>query len=614
LSLSEHQSAFNQYWQDKNVVNGYYTENGVQKKAYGWKQYKRWENYWKTRVNIADNTFPNYSQYKLADLQFEENLLQERSSSGQWISLGPSSSNGGYAGVGRLNCIEFHPTDNDVFWVGAPTGGLWKTDDGGITWNTLTDDNEVLGVSTIAIPSDYQTSQTIYIGTGDKNSWHHDNGNGIFKSTDGGITWDVSLEINVASNITVNKILIHPSNNNILYAAATNGIFKTVDAGLSWNQIYSNNYISDLEFHPSDPSILYASNKWYGEIYKVTNDGSNVYTVFNDGEARRIELAVTPASPNMVYAVVVNSEHGLRGIYKSYDSGESFNLVTQTPNILANDVDGTSTGGQGWYDLALVADPYDEDILYCGGVNTWKSYDGGVSWEINNFWTSYYCSSCEIVHADKHFFAYNGTSLYECNDGGLYKTEDGTNWDNISNGIVNSQMYKLSTAQTSDNITIAGLQDNGTKLRHYDNNWYDVVGGDGMNCEIDPTNENYMYASIQNGKLVRTVDGWSGSYELITRDSDGNPINGLDETGEWVTPYLISHTEPSTLYIGLDNVWKSVDRGDSWTKISDIYATDKLDIIAMSESNSQVIYTAEVEAFLQVANLKTYKLRQNHTI
>ena len=598
INLYEAQERFNTYWVDKNVNNGYYLVDGVKTKAGGWKQFKRWENFWRTRINPSDGSFPTREQMKAAEYQYLQNINQNHSISGQWINLGPSSSNGGYAGVGRIATIAFHPTDADTYWIGAPTGGLWKTMDAGNTWNVLTDNNEVLGVSAIAIPSDYASTQTIYIGTGDRDSWHHNNGNGIFKSTDGGLTWQVSLAFNVANGYTVNQLLIHPTNNNIIYAATTSGIYKTTDAGASWNNIYGVGYISDLEFNPTNPSILYAASKWYGTIYKLTNDGANVSEVYNDADANRIELTVTADNPNLVYAIVSNSDYGLKGILKSTDQGDSFSFITDTPNVLASASDGSGTSGQGWYDLSLIADPNNQDILYAGGINTWKSMDGGASWDIVNHWWG---DGVQAVHADKHFFAYNNITLYECNDGGLYSTDDGLNWTNISNGIINSQMYRLAVAQTVNNQTIAGLQDNGTKLLHSDGNWYDVVGGDGMNCEIDPTDENVMYGGIQNGKIIRTIDGWSSS-DNITTDSDGNPINGLDETGAWVTPYLISVDNSNILYIALENVWKSMDRGDSWTKISNIDVSTKLEIITQAASNSQVIYVAEDNQIWRTTN------------
>ena len=189
----EIQDAFNKYWDPYDVINGRYIENGIEKKAYGWKQFKRWEWYWELRVDV-NGLFPksdiNYTEWQNY-LENSDNL--NNSSSSNWVYSGSNSSVGGYAGVGRLNCIAFHPTNANIFWVGSPAGGLWKTNDGGQTWSTNTDDLPVLGISDIAI--DNSNPNIIYIATGDGDrSFCLSNGAGdtksigVLKSIDGGIT------------------------------------------------------------------------------------------------------------------------------------------------------------------------------------------------------------------------------------------------------------------------------------------------------------------------------------------------------------------------------------------------------------------------------------------
>lgn len=153
LSFYDVQKAFNDYWEPFNVEKGKYIDtNGKLVKAPGWKQFKRWEYYWESRVNQTTGEFPNTSAIEEYKKWLDKNPQNNpKSASGNWVSLGPSSSAGGYAGTGRLNCIAFHPTDNNTYWVGSPSGGLWKTTDNGSSWTVLTDNNEVLGVSDIAL-------------------------------------------------------------------------------------------------------------------------------------------------------------------------------------------------------------------------------------------------------------------------------------------------------------------------------------------------------------------------------------------------------------------------------------------------------------------------------
>jgi len=584
LSFYDQQKMFNDYWKNKNVKDGYYIENGIRKKAYGWKQFKRWENYWETRINKKNGSFPSSLQYNKAYSQYQKDIKKTRNTTGDWISLGPDSSNGGYAGVGRISVIAFHPTKTNVFWTGSPAGGLWGTNDNGETWKVLTDQNEVLGVSAIAIPSDYESSQIIYIGTGDRDA-KDNNSIGVLKSTDGGDTWNTTaLVFDAADQNQVTKLLIDPSDNKILYASTFTGIYKTIDAGENWTQISSKTNIIDMEFKPDDANILYASTyNNRGDIYKINISEGTEITVYENTDVSRIELAVTAADANLVYAVMGDANNGLLGIFKSTDAGGTYNLIYDDKNLLGWSSDGNDSGGQAWYDLALIADPNNADILYCGGINTWKSENGGSDWYLVNHW--YGGGGVDAVHADKHYLAYNNNYIYECNDGGLYQTNDGNNWENISNGIVNSQIYKLSVSQTEANSTIVGLQDNGTKLLYTDSNWYDAKGGDGMECLIDYSDYNIQYGSYVRGQISRTMNLWASSTDIEPYEAG---------EGAWVTPYIIHPTNPEILYAGYADLWKTEDRGDSWTQISEVNSTDKIRSIAIAISDPQTIYMADL--------------------
>ncbi|RLD89953.1 MAG: hypothetical protein DRJ09_05795, partial [Bacteroidetes bacterium] len=161
------QKSFNDYWAPYHVKNGYYTENGLQKKAPGWKQFKRWEYYWANRVNPSTGVFP-----KTTAADIYTNLSKQRgsrSANGNWTGMGPSSSPGGYEGIGRINCVGFRPGDNNTYYAGSPSGGLWKTTDNGSTWTVLTDNNSVLGVSDVVVIAGTSTAtDTLYIATGDR--------------------------------------------------------------------------------------------------------------------------------------------------------------------------------------------------------------------------------------------------------------------------------------------------------------------------------------------------------------------------------------------------------------------------------------------------------------
>ena len=260
--------------------------------------------------------------------------------------------------------------------------------------------------------------------------------------------------------------------------------------------------------------------------------------------------------------------------------------------------DGTGgTSGQGSYDLCIATDPNNANIVLIGGINGWKSTDGGSNFTCVNMWTSstyYNKNDAPVVHADKHFLAYqNGSSvLFECNDGGVYKTTDaGANWTDLTDGMAISQIYRIGVSQQTNQEVICGLQDNGTKL-FSNGSWYDVKGGDGMECIIDYSNNDTQYGTYVNGSMSRTTSHWGSSTE-ITQDNEGTPINGLDEKGHWVTPYIIDPDNTNTIYIGLENVWKTTNQGDLWTKISSISSSSKIRSMAIAQSDNNTIYVAD---------------------
>ncbi|MBK7096632.1 MAG: T9SS type A sorting domain-containing protein [Saprospiraceae bacterium] len=583
LSFFDYQKAFNDYWDPKNVgTDGFYLENGERKKAYGWKQFRRWEYNMQYKADLQTGFLPPNSAQQIYERYIASLPVESRATNANWSSMGTSSSSGGYAGIGRLNCVAFHPTNSNIYWVGAPAGGLWLTTNDGSSWSCLTDNNNVMGVSDIAVTSDYSTSNTIYIATGDRDA--SDNYSiGVLKSTNAGSTWNsTSLSFSLSSGKMVNRLLIDPNNNQILVAATSGGVYKTTNGGSNWTFLSSNNFI-DLEYKPDNFNTLYGSTKT-GAIWYSTNGGSNWIQSLNLTSGRRVELAVSPNQTTFVYAVVAGTDNGLYGVYKSSNSGTSFSQVFSgsTLNLLGWNSNGGDSGGQGWYDLAIAASPSDANTVLVGGVNTWRSTNGGTTWTIVNHWTG---SGAPAVHADKHNLKYRSDGhLYECNDGGLYKsTNNGTNWTDKSNGLVISQMYKLGVSQTVSTEVITGLQDNGTKLRS-GSTWSDVIGGDGMECLINYTNVNIQYGSLYYGDIKRTTNHWQSS-STITPSSAGS--------GAWVTPYIIDPVNQSTLYSGYGDIWKSTNQGTNWTKISNISSSDKIRSMAIAPSNVQVIYCAD---------------------
>jgi hypothetical protein len=590
LTLKDYQKAFYSYWEPYKLNKGKYIDtHGIEKKAQGWKQFKRWEWYMESQVDPKTGVFP-----KINTLQGEINSgsTNNKSDLNSWKSLGADYSDGGYAGIGRLNCIAFHPTDLNTFWVGAPSGGLWKTTDGGISWACLTDQNNIMGVSCILIPSDYSSSNTIFISTGDRDVF--DNRSiGILKSTDEGLSWvQTGLSFELHQRGMVTQMVMNPDNNSHIIATTNKGVFETRDAGATFTLLSSNSDYVDLEFKPGTFNHLYASTRTGGKIDFSTDGGLTWQTSITIDGGKRVELAVSPANPSVVYALAASTNNGLKGIYKSNDSGQTFTEVFSgtTKNLLGWNSTGTDEGGQGWYDLSITVSPFNADLVLVGGINTWKSTSGGNSWTLVNYWTSS-GSPAQTVHADKHNLTYrwNG-DLFEMNDGGVYiSSADGNSgsWIDLTNGMAISQIYKIGVSQTVEDEVISGLQDNGSKLMS-ESQWYDVGGGDGMECIIDYRDLNIQYLSLYYGAIYRTIDRWSSREKISPKDLEGNDLEGA-----WVTPYLLHPDQNNILFAGFDNVYKSTDFGDSWIKTSTINTENKIRSIAICEYAANTMYIAD---------------------
>lgn len=580
LSLKDYQNAFYTYLKEAKAeeVNNN-QESEILDENY--EKFKRWEWFWESRVDPKTGAFPQQDAYTVFKSYQTEHPKEFLNTAGNWTSVGPTSSLGGYAGLGRINCVAFSPVDTSVIYVGSASGGAWKTTDAGANWTPLGDFNNALGVADMVVINE-GGDDIIYLGTGDKDHWDTYS-IGVLKSTDGGQTWNTTgLNWQQYQYGMIYRLLVDPTDNNTLYAASNGGLFKTTNAGQSWNKI-NNLHLRDIEFQPGSNTRMYGTSSQNGAIYYSENAGQTWTKAIDNGDNARTELAVTADSANVVYAIMAGSDNGLLGIYRSRDAGQTYTMVFDSLNLLGWNCSGNDSGGQGWYDLTIAADPANANKVFIGGVNTWMSEDGGKSWTMGNHWSSTCSNKNEVVHADKHYMAYQPqtNTLFECNDGGIYKTKEGSHWEYIGSGLITSQIYRLSTSRTIGGEVIAGLQDNGTKL-FSSGSWDDVMGGDGMECLIDYTDVNVQYGETPKGNISRTKDHWSHSTDITT---------GLTGEGAWVTPFIIDPVDPNTLYIGYHDVFKTTDQGDNWTKISS-WDDKAIRSLAIAPSDNKVLFAA----------------------
>ena len=564
-------------------------EGKALEKGKGWKQFKRWEAFMDPRVYpTGQRPSPTALYEGMQQVQQTWGSSSTGASGiGQWTPEGPFNGNP-IEGIGRINVIAFHPTEPNVIFVGAPAGGLWKSTDNGTTWSTNTDLLPNLGVSGIAI--DPLHPDTMYIATGDR-----DGGDtysiGVLKSTDGGTTWNpTGLTLQLTNYARLTGMVIHPTQTQTLVVSSRAGIYRTTNGGASWTITQGGSFQS-LKSVPGAPHLLYAGTDSNGKVWFSRNFGQT-WTMVAGGSGlpangpARCEVATTAADTNYVYALFGANNNGLYGVYRSTNKGVTWSQMHgSTPNLLDWSTTGSGSGGQAWYDLAIAVSPLNKDELLVGGVNVWRSNNGGSNFALSGHW--YGGGGSSFVHADQHWLEFRpGTNeIWAGNDGGMYVSPNGglaNSWLSKNNGLSVTQYYKIATTPANSSWTIAGAQDNGTHLKKL--NWARVRGGDGMDCGMDPTNELVMYASIYYGDFTKSNNGGSNFNAPFNLPPSGS--------GNWVTPFLVSQHNGNVLYAGFTRVWKSTNAGMSFaaTTSSNLLGTDNIDVLAESPSNPDVLY------------------------
>lgn len=571
------QAAFNSYWEGRTIEKGK-----------GYKAFRRWEAYMEPRVYPTGNmTLPSLSYENFLAWENEQVAAGiPKSVSGNWTSMGPVGKPTG-GGAGRVNFIRFDPNSSSTMYIGTPDGGLWKTTNGGTSWTTNTDLLTVIGCSDIAI--DPTNTQVMYLATGDGDAGDSYSV-GVLKSTDGGATWNTTnLTWSVTLGRTISRLLINPSNPQIVMAFGSNGIWRTTNGGTTWAQPTGTfNDIKDAEFKPGDPNTVYAA----GSIFKKSTDGGLTWTTVSTGLTGigRLAIAVTPANPAYVYVLgAKNSDSGFLGLVRSTDSGSSFTTrmaSTSTNNILGWD-NGSDAGGQGWYDLAIAASPTNAEEIVTGGINMWRSTNGGTSFTLNSHWTGSYGKP--YVHADIHDIIYlpgSSNTLFSGNDGGVFKsTNNGSAWTDISSNLVIAQQYRVGLSTSNLNLLVTGHQDNGTNKLN-GTAWSQIYGGDGMDCFIDRTNNNIIYGSYVYGDYYKSTNGGT-SFTSIT---SGIPAGTGSE--EWLCAFHQDPVTATTIYAGgRTALYRSTNSGSAWTALGTPTGTGNIIEFVIAPSNNQIIYT-----------------------
>jgi len=487
-------------------------------------------------------------------------------------SVGPA------AYSGRVSDLAVNPENPSEYYVGAASGGLWKTENHGTTFKPIFDNQKVFSIGCLAM--DPNNSNVVWVGTGENNSQRNlAYGDGVYKTTDGGKTF---TNMGLKTSSQIGKIMIDPRNSNVVYVAAQGqawgpggerGLYKTEDGGKTWNRIleigpYTG--VSDMEMDPRNPDILYAaSHQRERRVYSKINGGpeSAIYKSEDagktwkklkkglpGGDVGRIGLALSPANPDIIYAVIeLPGSRG--GFYRSNDLGESWEKRSN------------KVAGSPQYYNEIYADPVNPDIVILMDTRAGRTKDGGKTWE-------------NIEGRDKHVDNHalwidpNDTNHYLMGcDGGVYESYDAAKTWQFKNNLPLTQYYHVRTDNDYPFYNIyGGAQDNGswygpsrTKRRYTVNaDWVHTIGGDGYLSIPDPNNPDIHYCESQYCGLQRYDRSTGNSIYIKPQPTEDEEYNW-----NWNTPYLISAFDSKTLYVGGNYVLKSTDMGGTWKKISD---------------------------------------------
>lgn len=489
---------------------------------------------------------------------------------------------------GRISDIAVSTAHPSTWYVSAGSGNLWKTTNAGITWKSVFDKESSYSIGTVTIDPNYPA--TVWVGTGENVSGRHVGwGDGVYKSKDGGKTW---RNMGLPQSEHISKILVDPRNSDIVLVAAEGplwtsggdrGVYRTEDGGETWQQVLeidNNTGVTDIEFDPSNPDVIYGAayqrrrKVWallgggpQSGIYKSVDNGKTwrkITTGLPKGDVGKIGLAVTPANPNLVYATI-EADQKEKGFYRSMDKGESWEKRNSY----------TSGGTGPHYYQEIEVSPVNPDLIYQMDVFLHVSRDGGKTFD--------YLGTGREKHSDNHALwidPNNGHHLIAGTDAGLYESfDEGSHWRHFPNLPI-SQFYKLGLDNSEPfyNI-IGGAQDLGTLIgpsrttnvegvRNRD--WYVPLGADGYDSAFDPENPDIAYMEIQQGLLHRYD---KRSHEVLNIQPQAAP-NDPPERWNWDSPILISPHNHKRLYFGSQRLWKSENQGDSWTAISEDLTTN----------------------------------------
>lgn len=496
-----------------------------------------------------------------------------------WTEAGPFNIGG------RVAALAVHPGDGtiasgEIVYLASANGGVFKSTNFGVNWTPITDELAVFSMGALAIDED--RPDTVYVGTGEANaSVDSYDGNGLYRTQDGGATWE---HLGLEATARIARVRIDPSNPMRIFVAAmgqqfstdsNRGVYRSEDGGATWDNVL---FVSDstgcvdIVMNPANPETLYAAmwerirrptyRRAYGPSCRIWRsiDSGDSWQVLSNGlpapsdNVGRIGLAIAPSQPQTLYAQIITGSAGGYlglGMYRTDDAGDTW---------VRKDVSGFTNifGGFGWYFGDMAVHPLIPDQVMAMGVQLSRSQDGGVT----------FSTITGSAHVDQHAIWYDPTNpsrIYLGNDGGFYWSTNGASTWNKSVDLPITQFYAGTIDPSDPNRLLGGTQDNNTLLTTGSpSGWFPILGGDGFYCIVDPTNPNVIIAEYQfccggNGPARTTGGGFSFPGGI-------NP--GTGDRWNWSTPIVMSPHDHNIVLTGSERVWRSINNGASYTPIS----------------------------------------------
>ncbi|MBV6439575.1 MAG: hypothetical protein EPGJADBJ_01220 [Saprospiraceae bacterium] len=571
--------------------------------------------YWGMARTFPDGRFytEKYAD-AMAQMRLAAHLRGERSPT--WEAIGPKNIGG------RTLCLAVNPLDTNILWAGSASGGLWKSTTAGrgaAAWERVETGFPILGVSAVALsPSN---PDIVYIGTGEVYNLENSAPNvairttrgtygiGILKSTDGGATWTKSLDWSYGDLRGVQDIKINPLRPATLYAATTEGLLRSYDAGASWQTVHNIPMAVDIEINPLDTNKIYVTCGSLNDdaasgIFRSLNGGASFSKLANglpSSYSGKTLLGVCAGNPDVMYASVGN-DFAQEGLYRTDNGGNTWTKVS-TQNVCSY---------QGWYSHDVTVHPANPDIFLWGGIDAWKSTNGGISAQKKSSWFAWYFGQVPVggpegpdnyVHADIHrvYWQENDPNkVYLVTDGGIFVSYDGgETFEGRNGGYQTQQFYaNLGNSATNPNICIGGMQDNATAIYTGNPAWTRAIGGDGECAAIHPLDDQIMFGSSQYLNVLKTTDGgedWYsiGSPEMVSEDAC---FNG---------PFEIAPSDPDIMYAGAQSLHRSDDAGETWTNATDGFITDADPIltIAIHPTDPDLVFCSTAPVYTNTARV-----------